>query len=71
MRKKEERSVIIVFITRVINKGGKAFLALPAILNAAQLGGFSLFDLDNIGGEDKLSNERSGWDNPKWTNDEN
>ena len=32
-----------------INKGGKAFLALPATLNAAQLAGFSLFDLDNQG----------------------
>lgn len=30
-----------------VNKGGKAFLALPATLNAAQLAGFSLFDLDN------------------------
>ena len=32
-----------------VNKGGKAFLALPATLNAAQLNGFSLFDLDNNG----------------------
>lgn len=30
-----------------INKAGKAFLALPSTLNAAQLAGFSLFDLDN------------------------
>ncbi len=29
------------------NKGGKAFLALPAKLNAAQLAGFSLFDLSH------------------------
>lgn len=28
-----------------MNKAGKAFLALPATLNAAQLAGFSLFDL--------------------------
>lgn len=25
---------------------------------------------DKFGGEDKLSNECSGWDNPEWTNDE-
>ena len=30
-----------------MNKGGKAFLAIPATLQAAQLTGFSLFDLDN------------------------
>lgn len=30
-----------------MNKGGKAFLAIPASLQAAQLTGFSLFDLDN------------------------
>lgn len=30
-----------------MNKGGKAFLAIPASLHAAQLIGFSLFDLDN------------------------
>ena len=30
-----------------VNKAGKAFLALPATLNAAQFAGFSLFDLDN------------------------
>ena len=29
-----------------MNKGGKAFLAIPATLQAAQLTGFSLFDLD-------------------------
>ena len=30
-----------------MNKGGKAFLAIPATLQAAQLTGFSLFDLNN------------------------
>lgn len=30
-----------------MNKGGKAFLAIPASLQAAQLTGFSLFDLNN------------------------
>ena len=30
-----------------MNKGGKAFLAIPATLQAAQLTGFSLLDLDN------------------------
>ena len=30
-----------------MNKGGKAFLAIPATLQAAQLTGFSLFNLDN------------------------
>ena len=30
-----------------MNKGGKAFLAIPASLQAAQLTGFSLFNLDN------------------------
>ena len=30
-----------------MNKGGKAFLAIPATLQAVQLTGFSLFDLDN------------------------
>ena len=30
-----------------MNKGGKAFLAIPATLQAAQLTGFSLFDLDS------------------------
>ena len=30
-----------------MNKGGKAFLAIPTTLQAAQLTGFSLFDLDN------------------------
>ena len=30
-----------------MNKGGQAFLAIPATLQAAQLTGFSLFDLDN------------------------
>ena len=30
-----------------MNKGGKAFLAIPATLQAAQLTGFSIFDLDN------------------------
>ena len=30
-----------------MNKGGKAFLAIPATLQATQLTGFSLFDLDN------------------------
>ena len=30
-----------------MNKGGKAFLAIPASLQAAQLTGFSLFDLDS------------------------
>ena len=30
-----------------MNKGGKAFLAIPATLQAAQLTGFSLFDLEN------------------------
>ena len=31
------------------NKGGKAFLALPTTMNATQMAGFSLFDLDNAG----------------------
>ena len=30
-----------------VNKAGKAFLALPSTMNAAQLAGFSLFDLNN------------------------
>lgn len=33
-----------------VNKGGKAFLALPTTLNAAQLTGFTLLDLNNADG---------------------
>lgn len=25
---------------------------------------------DELGGDDQLSNDRSGWDSPEWTNDE-